>query len=243
MDVSIRWVGPNINHPIDEVTPVSGTSNYFVTNFRFHVNIVFLSSISLAVVLFNCAELAEGCSSCLGSGFDCRWCDRPRAMTDTCTKCTYTGECTDTSVSMGAGCPTATVTDFNPTSGPMEGGTTITFTGRELGVTFDDVSITLGGVPCTTTDRDGYESGARISCITGQASSVGSNSIWVTTLSGRVALGRQFRVADPQVVRVVPSLGPVAGGTTLTVYGSDLNIGNTENTGMTIVDGTVCEVE
>ena len=161
-------------------------------------------------------------------------------MTDSCT---YTGECTSTSVSTGAGCPRATVTDFNPTSGPMEGGTTITFTGRELGVTFDDVSITVGGVPCTTTDRDGYESGARISCVTGQASSVGLNLIQITTLSGMVPLDDQFRVAVPQVVRVVPSLGPVAGGTTVTVYGSDLNIGNTENTGVTLVDGTVCEVE
>ena len=240
MDVTIRWVGPNVNHPIDAVTPVSGTTNNFITNFRCHVNIVFLSSISLAVVLFNCAELANSCSSCLGSGFDCRWCDRPSPMTDTCT---YTGECTAMPVSSGASCPRATVTDFNPTSGPMEGGTTITFTGRELGVTFDDVSITVEGVSCTTTDRDGYKSGARISCITGQASSVGSNSIQITTLSGMVLLDDQFRVADPQVVRVVPSLGPVAGGTTVTVYGSDLNIGNIENTGVTIVDGTVCEVE
>ena len=192
------------------------------------------------MILFDCAEMANSCSSCLGSGFDCRWCDRPSAMTDSCT---YTGECTATSVSTGAGCPRATVTDFNPTSGPMEGGTTITFTGRELGVTFDDVSITVGGIPCTTTDRDSYISGKWISCITGQANLVGSNSILFTTLSGPVALGRQFRIAVPQVVRVVPSLGPVAGGTTVTVYGSDLNIGNTQNTGMTIVDGTVCEVK
>ena len=240
MDVTIRWVRPNFNHPIDALTPVRGTSNYFVTNFRHHVNIIFLSSLSLTVVLFNCAELADSCSSCLGSGFDCRWCDRPSAMTDSCT---YTGECTDMPVSSGASCPLATVTDFNPTSGPMEGGTTITFTGRELGVTFDDVSITVGGVPCETTDREGYVSGARISCITDQASSNGSNLIQITTLSGPVEVGTQFRVAVPQVVRVVPSLGPVAGGTTVTVYGSDLNIGNTENTGVTIVDGTVCEVK
>ena len=161
-------------------------------------------------------------------------------MTDSCT---YTSECTATPVSTGMGCPAAMVTDFTPKSGPIEGGTTITFTGSELGVTFDDVTISIGGVDCTTTNRDNYIPGRQISCITGEASSVGSKTILFITASGHTATDAQFRVAAPQVVQVVPSFGPVAGGTRVTVYGSELNIGNVENTGVTIVDGTVCAVE
>ena len=37
----------------------------------------------------------------------------------------------------------------NPTSGPYQGGTTITITGTNLGVVVQDIiSVTIGGVPC-----------------------------------------------------------------------------------------------
>ena len=194
----------------------------------------------VAVELFNCAELADGCSSCLSSLFDCGWCDRAAGMTDSCT---FSGQCDATPVSMATGCPDPMVTDFNPMSGPSQGGTTIIITGRELGVNFTDASITVGGVTCTTTNPDSYIPGRQISCITGQIGSAGSRTLLVTTLAGSGTLDTQFQYVDPQVSGVVPGLGPLAGGTRLTVSGSDLNVGNTENTRVTLVDGTVCEVE
>ena len=192
------------------------------------------------MVLFNCAELADGCSSCLSSQFDCGWCDRAAGMTDSCT---FSGQCDATPVSMATGCPLPTVTDFNPKSGPSQGGTTITITGRELGVNFIDVSIRIGSITCTTTDPDSYIPGRQISCTTISAVSAGPQILIVTTPAGSNAPNLQFRYVDPQVSGVVPALGPLAGGTRLTVSGSDLNVGNTENTRVTLVDGTICDVE
>ena len=49
-----------------------------------------------------------------------------------------------------------------------------------------------------------------------------------------------FTRMSPQVIGVFPPRGPQAGGTNLTVYGTNLNIGNTEDTTITLVGGTEC---
>ena len=195
------------------------------------------------VTLFNCDELADGCSSCLGSGFDCGWCG---GATESCI---YTrSSCDTTLITMGNECPAPMITDFNPKSGPIEGGTTITITGRELGVTFDDFSamdsITVGGAPCTPVDRESYVSGRRINCITTSGGSTGSKVIQITLSPSRTTDSDDivFEVVTPRIERVSPILGPVAGGTKVTVFGSYLNIGNIEDTRITVV-GDMCEVE
>ena len=141
-----------------------------------------------------------------------------------------------------------TITDFNPKSGPPEGGTTITITGRELGITFDDFmtnSIRIGedqtGVPCMPTDRSSYIPGRQIRCITTGGSATGSILISIGSRTGES--DTPFRVASPQITRVFPSRGPQAGGTQLTVYGTDLNIGNIENTRITLIGGTECTIK
>ena len=201
------------------------------------------------MILYNCVELADNCSSCLGSEFECGWCDRPNGMTDTCT---YTGPggCDATPVTEGTNCPPPTITDFTPKFGPPEGGTTITITGTDLGVSFSDFtapgsSITMGGVTCMPTNPDNYMPGQRIDCITtNSGGSTGSETIIITIPNGRAdSMNTLFRVVSPQITRVVPSLGPQAGGTRLTVYGSDLNIGNIEDTRITVTSGTECTVE
>ena len=57
------------------------------------------------------------------------------------------------------------ITGFSPPSGPPSGGTVITITGRDLGVTIDDFDppggITVGGVACTPL-AEGYEQGRRV---------------------------------------------------------------------------------
>ena len=151
-------------------------------------------------------------------------------------------------VTMGNECPAPSITDFNPKSGPIEGGTTITITGRELGVTFDDFSamdsITVGGAPCTPIDRESYVPGRQINCITTSGGSTGSKVIQITLPSGTTdSRTLVFEVVTPRIERVSPILGPVAGGTKVTVFGSNLNIGNIEDTRITVVGGSVCEVE
>ena len=123
--------------------------------------------------------------------------------------------------------------------------------GRELGVTFDDFTtnsimiVVEGqtGVPCTPTDRESYVPGREIRCITTAGGTIGSNAIRISLPSRSGQSTNQFRVVSPQITRVVPSRGPQAGGTRLTVYGSNLNIGNVEDTTITVTSGTECTVE
>ena len=179
-------------------------------------------------------------------GFECGWCDRPAAMRDSCT---YIGACEATIITQGFGCPAPVITDFNPKSGPIEGGTIITITGRDLGVTFDDFnasSIRVGTVPCTPI-REGYVSGRRIQCcITPQRELSITETLYnieISLNSGQGESEQQFRLLTPEIFEVDPILGPAAGGTRLTLRGLHLNIGNTNDTRITIVDGIECIIE
>jgi plexin A len=203
-----------------------------------------------AVLLYDCpAFRADGCSSCLdlniSSGFECGWCDRSSGMTDTCS---FTGDCPSQNLATtGMQCPRPTIIDFNPKFGTPEGGTTITITGTDLGVSFSDFdenSIRVGDVNCMPTNPDDYLPGRRISCTTmNNGGSTGPNTILITLPNGAGASNTQFNIVSPEITGVFPSRGPQAGGTNLIVYGTNLDIGNTVNTRITLVGGTECTVE
>jgi plexin A len=142
-------------------------------------------------------------------------------------------------------CPRPTVIDFNPKIGPPEGGTTITITGTDLGVSFSDFtesSIQVGGVNCIPTSPDGYMAGQRIRCTT--TNSGVSTAVMISLSNGDASSGEMlFTRVSPEITGVFPSRGPQAGGTKLTVYGTNLDIGNTKNTRITLVGGTECTVK
>ena len=200
------------------------------------------------VTLYSCTKLTDGCSSCLSfrvvEGFECGWCNRASEMADSCM---YKQECEATLVTEGSGCPPPIIVDFNPKSGPIEGGTTITITGRDLGITFDDFNasnIRVGTFPCTPI-QEGYASGREIQCrTTDRKLSIGalSVSIEISLSTGQVMSEQQFRFLTPEITEVYPILGPVAGGTQLTLKGQNLNIGNTDDTRITINERQ-CDVE
>lgn len=165
-------------------------------------------------------------------------------MTDSCT---YNLECEAALITEGSGCPPPVVIDFNPKSGPFEGGTTITITGRELGVTIDDFnasSIRVGTIPCTPI-QEGYVSGREIQCQTTiKKSSVGASSVNIEVVlsTGQAVSQQEFRLLTPEITEIDPLLGPVAGGTQLTLKGQNLNIGNIYDTRISI-DERDCNIE
>ena len=137
-----------------------------------------------------------------------------------------------------------TITDFFPKIGPPEGGTTIVITGTDLGVSFSDFaedSIQVGGVNCTPADFDGYMPGQRISCTT--TNSGVSTAVMIMLSNGPARSVETFIRVSSEVTGVFPPHGPQAGGTNLTVYGTNLNIGNTENTRIRLVGETECIVK
>ena len=148
-------------------------------------------------------------------------------------------------------CPTATITSVLPASGPPEGGTTVTITGTDLGVTYTDIvnNVLISSSPCMT-QEDGYIPGTQIVCeTTASTSGPGSKAVIVTVQRGTsssVAVGGSlFTVVAPTVTGVEPPLGPMSGGTTITIRGTGLNISNVEDTRVTLdgQDGPECRIQ
>ena len=203
----------------------------------------------LVVILYNCMLLETGCSLCLGAnletGFQCGWCDKSSVDT-----CRISEECLSPAqfVTSSASCPAAQITSVTPSSGPVEGGTTITITGTDLGVTYAGIenSVRISSSPCIT-QESGYIPGKQIVCETTVFSSApGSEDVIVFVQRGigsGVARGASlFTVVEPTVTGIEPALGPMSGGMSITVRGTGLNVGNTEDTRVTLdgEDGLKC---
>ena len=131
-----------------------------------------------------------------------------------------------------SGAPTAnlvpTVTAVSPTNGPAAGGTSVTVTGTNLtGAT----AVDFGG-PATRAPRIGADTGTSLTVIS--PAGTGTVNVTVTTPNGTstTSSADQFTYnapALPTVTVVSPTNGPAAGGTSVTVTGTNL-------TGATAVD-------
>ncbi|WP_312317284.1 IPT/TIG domain-containing protein [Stenotrophomonas sp.] len=110
-----------------------------------------------------------------------------------------------------------TVTSVSPTAGPGTGGTTVVITGTNLsGAT----AVTFGGTAATSYT---VNSATRITA-TAPAGAAGTVDIRVTTVGGTSATSAadQFTyVSAPTVTSVSPTAGPVTGGTTVVITGTN----------------------
>ncbi|MFJ9448070.1 IPT/TIG domain-containing protein [Kitasatospora sp. NPDC101235] len=120
-----------------------------------------------------------------------------------------------------------TVTGVSPAHGPVAGGTTVTLTGKYLAGT---TAVTIGGVPATDVTV------VNRSTVTATVPAHAAGAVDVTaTVAGRdLAAGKYtYDAPAPVVTAVAPDHGPLAGGTTVTLTGTNL-------TGTTAVNfGTV----
>ena len=200
-------------------------------------NVIVCDEVSPAVVLYNCSDLAMGCSSCLAqrirTDFQCGWCDN---------RCVgVSAICSTNFTTVSSGCPAPMITVISPDSysGPTEGGTTLTINGTDLGTSFSDiVSITVGSLTCTPIENS-YLAGRSVTCDISSGSQT-QGSVDVVVRVSRMGGANQnattqFRFGQPRVYSVSPSYGPAAGGTIVRVRGEDLNIGNTERTTVSLV--------
>ena len=108
------------------------------------------------------------------------------------------------------------VTSVSPTSGPTTGGTTVTINGTGFtGAT----GVSFGGTAATFS----VKSSSQISA-TAPAGAAGTVDITVTTPGGTSATSTNDQytyVTPPTVTRVSPSSGPAAGGTSVTIAGTN----------------------
>ena len=117
-------------------------------------------------------------------------------------------------------------------SGPVEGGTLYTIRGSNLGAyPRENITILIGGRECPiNSSTDGS-----LTCVVPPATSEGNVGVTLSR-SGEVPhnAGR-YRYATPMVTMVMPLKSPIGGGTTISVIGVDLDIGNVEGTSVAVV--------
>jgi hypothetical protein len=161
--------------------------------------------------------------------------------------CSHTNQCgfgtqfTDTSFAVAVTLSvTPTVTSISPTVGPIAGGTSVTITGTNFtGATAVKFGATNGtGVTVNS---------ATSITVTSPAASAGTVDVTVTTPSGTSATtaADQFTYfGTPTVTSISPTSGPEAGGTAVTITGTNFTgatavvFGGSSATGITVVNPT-----
>ncbi|KAL5475138.1 hypothetical protein EMCRGX_G027197 [Ephydatia muelleri] len=197
----------------------------------------------IQVTLYSCSAFSvTSCTSCLAVnsdiGYGCGWCGGTSRCVEPETCPSITNQLLN--------CPSPVLRSVSPSSGPFGGGTRLTITGTDLGVTVGDiVNVTVGGVNCSV-QPDGYLAGKQIVCVTGNYPSGGTQRIPVDillTVSGSLLPAQSnltYTYVRPSISSVFPKSGPMAGGTNVTIEGMSLNVGN--GVKRVLLNGAMCVI-
>ncbi|XP_060914456.1 plexin-A1-like isoform X1 [Labrus mixtus] len=208
-------------------------------------NFVIDNPFDIQAHLYKCRALRDSCGMCLKADprFECGWCVQDR-------KCSLRQECTGggnshlpLQLAEGGGwmhatsgnsrCTHPKITKLFPETGPRQGGTRVTILGENLGLQFRDIQmgVRLGKVPCVPIEEE-YVSAERIVCLLNDATSYRVQEAQVEVCvrdcvnDYRALSPRPFTFVTPFFTRIVPSQGPISGGTRVTIEGSYLNAGS-----------------
>nr|BAD36749.1 plexin [Caenorhabditis elegans] len=181
------------------------------------------------VSLYSCTNLASDCSSCLAlsPSLSCGWCNR---------QCSH--ECHESKAT--AVCDPPRIDKFEPTSGPIEGGTIIKIYGNDLGMSVEDVrgKIYVAGSRCNIVE---YHVSNMIACQVDKGVSSGPIRISVGRATVAVAESSElYSFVRTSIFSAYPLYGPISGGTRITLYGQNLSSGS--QTSVT-VGGMPCPIE
>uniref|UniRef100_A0A8C2I6Q5 Plexin-B1 n=1 Tax=Cyprinus carpio TaxID=7962 RepID=A0A8C2I6Q5_CYPCA len=165
--------------------------------------------------LYDCSVGQSDCSQCraVAANYGCVWC------ADETPGCVYNQSCTSGTTDT---CPAPVVTEVEPLTGPLEGGILLTIQGSNLGQSFQDIQagVTVAGVTCTPLP-EAYRISTSIVCELQACANVIAGPVVVTVGGSEKGESQQtFSYQNPQLSRIVPEKGPLAGGTMLTVHGS-----------------------
>nr|XP_013815798.1 PREDICTED: plexin-B1 isoform X2 [Apteryx mantelli mantelli] len=179
------------------------------------------SAADLHVTFYNCSVGHTDCSRCqtADSKYNCVWCGGEHPS------CIFRDSCKEEIEDL---CPAPLIHSVYPLSGPVEGGTRITITGSNLGQKHQDIAetVTVAGIPCAV-DAQEYEISSSIVCVTGGSWTERFGHVVVEVPGGgRGVSGHIFTYQNPELKSIVPTQGPKAGGTCLTLLGSKLLTGH-----------------
>lgn len=185
---------------------------------------------TISITLYKCNVLGShkdhsDCSLCVTREpkYQCSWCNNQCAFNDTCLQ------------PSSKECPKPKIFSIKPLSGPIQGGTLVTIEGSNLGIREEDVrgKIRIGNVPCELVN---YEISVKIECRT---SAVDKETIGTVRVGNDAESTVSFEYKDFQLERVSPKFGPMSGGTELTIYGKNLNIGSSI---IAYLDDYICHI-
>uniref|UniRef100_A0A1I7Y844 Sema domain-containing protein n=1 Tax=Steinernema glaseri TaxID=37863 RepID=A0A1I7Y844_9BILA len=186
------------------------------------------------VTMFKCSEMASDCSQCLALDpkWSCTWCSAGCQNSNFCARPPKSSR-PDTL------CTKPTIQSFEPRWGPISGGTRIDIRGRDLGSRIEDVRgrVYVAGTKCKVVE---YYISVRIVCVV--EAGTGSGPIRITIgKSGRrnVDSNTFYQFVSPAVESVFPTYGPISGGTKLTIYGKNLNVGSNRSVSL---DDLPCQI-
>ncbi|CAB1421796.1 unnamed protein product, partial [Pleuronectes platessa] len=246
-----------MKHRDEEVTPQGSKFNFRGYEFSYdkqqEVNVSFhikerdterkIDSL-LTVVLYNCSVGRADCSLCKHADprFQCVWCSSSHS-------CVYRDLCPSP---QPAQCPDPEITDIIPRFGPLNGRISVTIKGSNMGIKKEDIrKITVAGVDCVH-QEERYSVSTSVVCEIGPAKRAPPSDLpFVPTTEGAVQIevegGRTgtskviFTYRDPKPLTVEPVKGPAAGGTVITIRGTDLNTASKDDIAVT-VGGVPCEI-
>uniref|UniRef100_A0A8C1D686 Plexin-B1 n=1 Tax=Cyprinus carpio carpio TaxID=630221 RepID=A0A8C1D686_CYPCA len=179
-----------------------------------------LICVCVTVQLYDCSVGQSDCSQCraVAANYGCVWC------ADETPGCVYNQSCTTGTVDT---CPPPLITEVEPLTGPLEGGILLTIQGSNLGQSFQDIQagVTVAGVTCRPLP-EAYRISTSIVCELQASANVTAGPVVITVRGSEKRESQQtFSYQNPQLSRIVPEKGPLAGGTMLTVHGSQLLTG------------------
>jgi outer membrane protein OmpA-like peptidoglycan-associated protein len=126
---------------------------------------------------------------------------------------------------------TPTVTSISPVTGVLAGGGTLTINGTLLTGTS---AVSLGGAACTDISN---LSATQVTCTIPSRLTTGTVNLALTATAGPATLTSAYVYTQPApaIVSVSPTSGPLPGGGTLTINGTDLSLTNS-----VMLDETEC---
>ncbi|XP_030049940.1 plexin-B3 isoform X2 [Microcaecilia unicolor] len=175
------------------------------------------------VTLYNCSVGHVDCSHCkaVDTKYRCVWC---RGNEDhDMASCVFQELCIGEEAMV---CPTPTIHSIVPLTGPLEGGISLTISGSNLGIKAEDVLVTVAGLPCSLVPAL-YIISTRVVCVITASEQERSGPVEASV--GKRPPGNSsehFTYQNPVLNGISPMLGPMAGGTYLTISGSKLLTGS-----------------
>ncbi|MFA7267307.1 MAG: IPT/TIG domain-containing protein, partial [Candidatus Nanopelagicales bacterium] len=196
--------------------PVAGGNTITITGSNLTAATVQIDGNSCAPATVNLAGTSLTCPVPAGTA--------PGAVDVTVTT-TAGGTTTSTGGYTYVGLPSAAV--IAPSSGPTAGGQTVTITGTNFEFATD---VTIGGTACTNLM---WNANAQELTCTTPPGTAGSTTVLITTPGGTTTTNYTY-VPAPTVSAIDPDIGPLTGGQSVTITGTNL-------TGATVtIGGNVC---